>query len=66
MMRTSERRDLVSRMVSQARQLRKAAGTLTFTRSEAIGEAKGLMRAARMLKGYATMARFRDGMRRAA
>ncbi len=60
------RRDLISRMVNQARALRKASAVLTFTRLEAIGEAKGLMRAARMLKGYATMARYNEKLRRAA
>jgi hypothetical protein len=65
-MRPSERRDMISRMVTSAKARRKAAKALTFTRSEAIGEAKGLMAAARMLKGYATMARYRDGLRRAA
>jgi hypothetical protein len=65
-MRPSERRELVSRMVAQARALRKAAKALTFTRSESLGQALGLMGAARMVKGYATQARYRDGLRRVA
>jgi len=57
-MKTSERKDLISRMVSLAQSNRRAAKGMRFLRDEALGEAMGLMKAARMLKGYATQARF--------
>lgn len=58
--------DLVSRMVALARLDRKAAKGMRFLSDETRGEAIGLMKAARMVKGYETQARFIWSARRAA
>ena len=70
-MTKSERKDLISRMVSMAKADRKVAHVRRYTAmpstlAELKGEAAGFMRAARMVKGYATQARFKSPLRRAA